>query len=263
MTGGLDQAILRLLRVELPQLFSAIAPAAEPIVAAAYSEDQFELSSDLLDPAATEPRPDDRRDSLAFNPAAPAGPYLLTQTPLPGPRRVRLGTLLGDSLALTPAEVAFDPDDTRRFTLQLKPHRDLVSFNAVEVLYSIAAVYIQLKYNQDASLTLTSSDAAALGRAEALVVTLLSLRRDQLISDAARSFTSGNYGAAVRIKTLRLTKGVSPSVEARRILLRAEMELKGTRTLADTEGRPILHIRTPPGPLNPTRPVDININVEA
>jgi len=262
MTGGLDQAILAILRTELPDLFAATPPAT-PAVAAVFAEDQFELSPDSLDPAATEPRPDDHRDRLAFDAAAPSGPYLLTQTPLPGPRRVRLATALGDSLALTPPEIEFDPVDARRFTLHLKPHRDLASFNAVEVLYSVTAVYVQLKYKQEASLTLTSPDAAALARAEALVVTLLSLRRDQLMTDAARFFSSGDYGATVHIKTLQLVKGLSPTDGSRRLVLRAEMELKGTRALAETEGRPIVVIRTPSRPLHPAKRVDIDIDVEA
>jgi hypothetical protein len=246
----------------LPELFTAVAPATPP-VGAAFADEGFEMSADSLDPAATEPRPDDHRDRLPFDPARPSGPYLLTQMPLPGPRRVRLATPLGDTQALTPKEVVFDPDNARRFTLQLKPHRDLSSFNGVDVLYSVTAVYVQLKYNHDASLTLTATGGATLARAEALAVTLLTLRRDQMIADAERSFASGDYGAVLRIKTLQLTRGTDPLPGTRRLLLRAEMELKGTRSLAVTEGRPIVHIRTPGRPLDPSRAVGIEIDVEA
>jgi hypothetical protein len=262
MIGGLDQAIQDLLRSDLPELFDATAPA-DPLVAVSFTEDLFELSPDSAEPAATEPRPDDRLDRLAFDPNNPAGPYLLTQTPLPGPRRVRLATPLGDSLALTSAEYEFDFAEPRSFTLSPKPHRDLASFNGVHVIYSVTAVYVQLKYNQDLSLILTSADPAALERAEALAVALVSLRRDPLVAAANASFSSGDYGAAITVKTLHLRTGTAPSATSRRLQFRAEMELKGTRSLAETEDRPIVRIRSTIGPPNPDKPVDINIDVEA
>jgi hypothetical protein len=259
MTGKLDEAIKTLLAQALPALVGGAAPAVQASVAG----DLFELDPRSADAEASEPRPDDRADNLAFNAAQPAGPYSLTQTPLPGPRRVRLTSALGDRIALTDAEVTWDANDARRFTLNLRPDRDPASINGVQVLYSVIAVYANLKFGQNLTVQLQSNDAAKLEQAEALAVAVIALNLQQLIEQGRESFSQGDYGAQLEIKSFQFVKGTMPSANARALHFRAEVELKATRSLADTEGKPIQRIRTAGRPISPDRAVDIFIDVEA
>jgi len=258
MTGNLDLAIKALLVQALPALFGGAAPA----VQAAVTGDLFEVDPHSADPVASEPRPDDRTDDLPFDPAQPQGPYLLTQEPDPGPRRVRLTSALGDRIALSDGEVAWDANDARRFTLALRPDRGLQGIDGVQVLYSVVAVYTRLKTTQDFTLKLQSTDAPKLEQAEALAIAVIALNRAQLIEDGRDSFGAGDYGAQIEVKSFRLVKGSSPAADTRLLQFSAEIELKATRALGADEGRPIQRIRTASRPLDPQRPIDIFIDVE-
>lgn len=259
MTGKLDESIKAL----LVEALSALVGGATPAVEAVVSSDLFELDPHSAEATASEPRADDRTDNLAFNPNQPAGPYTLTQPPVPGPRRVRLTTNLGDRIALTEGEVQWDAGDARRFALSLRSDRDLASINGVQVLYSVTAVYTKLKFGQTLSLELRSTDAARLEQAEALAVAVIALNRQQLIEQGRESYSGGDYGAELEVKTLQLVKGTSPASDIRLLQFRAEIELKATRALGADEGKPIERIRTAGRPLDPARRVDIAIDVEA
>lgn len=259
MTGKLDEAIKNLLVQALPALLGGASPAVQTTVAG----DLFELDPHSADAIASEARPDDRTDNLPFNAAQPTGPYTLTQTPVPGPRRVRLTSALGDRIALTDAEVQWDANDARRFTLQLRADRDPATVNGVQVLYSVVAVYTKLKFGQNLTLQLQSDDAVKLEQAEALALAVIALNRQQLIEQGRESFSQGDYGALLEIKSFQFVKGATLSATARLLHFRAEIELKATRSLGDDEGKPIQRIRTAGRPLDPNRAVDIFIDVEA
>lgn len=259
MTGRLAEAIAALLTGELPSLFGG----ATPVVKASVAPDIFELDPASLDSQAGEPREDDRTDSLTFNPAQPQGPYTLSQSPSPGPIRMWLITTAGDRLAITPAEIVFDPVNSRQFTLRLGPQRDLKNINTVRVLYTVVAVYAKLKYTHDLALLLENKDLAVLGKAEDLAIAVLALNHPQLVSAAGQTLQEGNYGAQIEVKKLHFFKGDSPAAGSRRVLFRAEMEMKVTRALAADEGKAIVRIRTVPGVGDPKRPVDIRVDVEA
>lgn len=257
MTGHLDEAIVALLRGALPELFGGTTPA----VAAHVAAGEFLLDAGSQDAQASEPRPDSRIDRLAFNAAAPAGPYMLTQPPDTSIRKVRLTTSLGDRLALAANEVAFDLAESRRFTLILRPDRDLTGVTGVEVLYGVTAVFAKLKLTQDLALTLQAADEAALDRAEAMAVAVITLNRSRLVAAGNEKLTEADYGAEIEIKTLTLLKGSAPSATTRRVELRAEVELKATRALVEGEGAPILRIHSPGSIGGSARPVDVKIDV--
>ena len=102
MTGNLDQALRALIVDALPGLFGGELP---PVQLEVVGQ-RFTVDPESADAAASEPRPDDRRDEFPYNPEAPAGPYTLTQPPYPGPRRVRLAADGGGHLTLREDEVA-------------------------------------------------------------------------------------------------------------------------------------------------------------
>jgi hypothetical protein len=259
MTGRLDEALRALLIEALPTLFVGTPPAVE----AAITSDVFALDPGSVDAAASEPRPDDRTDRLPFDPAQPAGPYRLTQTPDPGPRRVYLTSDLGDRIALSSSEVSFDATDARQFVLSLRAERDLQGINGVLVLYSVTAVFAKLKYGQELVLQLQASDSVVLDRAEALTVAVVALNRQRLLAQARETLQAGDYGAEIETRSLQLLRGTAAGANIRRLHFTAEMELKATRALAADEGRPIVRIRTTSRPSDPLRPVDIHIDVEA
>jgi len=261
MSSELDDALHALIVEALPGLCGG----ASPPVRVSVASDVLELDPHAGDAAASEPRPDDQLDELPFDPAHPAGPYLLTKPPYPGPRRVRLVTGAGDRVPLRDRETAWDATDPRRFSLDPRADRDLDGVTGVEVLYGVVSVFTKVKATQTLGVSLAAStaDAARLKQAEALVVAVIELNRERLAGDAQVSYHDGDYGAAVGVRRLGLVRVTTPAEGERLLTVQAEVELKASRALGDGEGRPIERIRTPGRPLDPSRPVDVQIEIEA
>jgi hypothetical protein len=272
MTGNLDDTIKTLLTAALPGLLGGETPP----VALTIQSSRFVVDQNSTEGMASEPRPDDQLDHFAFNPVGivfdPHNPaydpqqlpgFTLTKPPYPGPRRVRLRTAAGDRIPVRQQEVLWDELDTRRFTLVLLPSRDLTDVNGVEVLYGVIAVFTTLKANQTMTIQLQAADTAQLEPAEALVTGIVALNTQALVDHAAAIYDGGDYNAMVTAKSLKLLEGNSPTTDQRVLTYQVEVELKTTRALRSDEGRPIVRVRTPGRPLDPGRPVDIEIGVDA
>lgn len=260
MLGGLPEALQTLLGGSLPTLFGGQnGQSVELTVVGGLLELDERQASDA---ASGEPRPEDRVDNLAFDPDDPEGPYTLSQPPYPGPRRVWLVTETGGRTHLRSEEVVWDGADARRFSLSLRPQRDVSAFSGVRVLYGVVAVYTKVNAVQTIEVRLGSSDEGLRERAEALVVAVVQLNRDRLVEEARSHYEDGDYAAAVELKNLLVVRG-SRTEEARVLTLRAELELKASRALGEDEGAPIGRILTPGRPPDPDRPVDVHIDVEA
>src|SRR5215203_207288 len=258
MTGGLSQALESLLTGTLPGLFDG--EAVGLTVGGGLLEIDQEQSADAT---ASEPRPDDRVDDLEFEPEDPAGPYTLTQPPYPGPRRVWLVTGADDRITLRPEEVIWDRTDARVFSLALRPQRDVSAVTGIRVLYGVTAVYTKIKAVQTLDVRLQTTEAGLLERAESLVVAVIQLNRQRLADEARATYEDGEYGAIVELKNIGLVKGTRPDDDTRALDLRAELELKASRALGEDEGVPIERILTSGRPLDPDRPIDVQIDVEA
>ena len=261
MTGGLSETLEALLTGSLPGLFGDDddEEVALTVVGGLLEIDQ-EQSADAT---ASEPRPDDRVDDLWFDPEDPPGPYTLSQPPYPGPRRVWLVTDSDGRLPLRPEEVVWDRTDARVFTLALRPQRDVSAFSGVRVLYGVTAVYTKVKVVQTLDVRLETTEAGLLERAESLVVAVIQLNRQRLADEARATYEDGEYGAIVELKNIGLVRGTTPEDGTRLLLVRAELELKASRALAEDEGMPIERILTPGRPPDPGRPIDVHIDVEA
>jgi hypothetical protein len=257
MTGNLDEALLALLRAALPSLLGGGAPTVQPGIEPAA----FELEASATDVEAGQPRSDEAGDTLPFDAATAAGPYTLSRPPDTSIRKVRLTTAAGDRIALQDSEVLWDKADLRRFTLALRPARNVTGITGVLVLYGVTAVYATVKYTQELALTLSSPDTAALERAQALSLAVLALHRGGLVSQGAKTESANDYAANISIKALHLLGGDAPSATQRRIHMRAEIELKGVRALAEGEGAPIVRLRSPGA--EGTKPVDLIVQVGA
>jgi hypothetical protein len=92
---------------------------------------------------------------------------------------------------------------------------------------------------------------------------VIQLNRQRLADEARTSYEDGDYGAIVEVKNVGLVRGTTPEDDVRLLLLRAELELKASRALGEDEGMPIERILTPGRPLDPDRPIDVHIDVEA
>lgn len=272
MNGNLEGAIRTLLVEALPGLLGGTAP---PVALLVESE-HFAAAANESEPQTSEPRPDDQIDQFALDPSAlvldPVDPaydpaalpaFTLTRPPYPGPRRVRLLTEAGDRVPLQESEVQWGEVDTRRMALMLAPSRDLAGVTGVEVLYGVVAVFTTLKLRQTLHLQFSAPNVGQLERCTALAIGALELNRSALLDGSAATFGDGEYTTSIKITSLRLLEGSSPSGEARRLVYEAEIELKSTRALRSDEGRPIARIRTPGRPVDGARPVDIVVGVDA
>lgn len=276
MTGNLDEAIVTLLKDSLPGLLGG----AQPPVTVAVQTDTFATDPKGADALTSEPRADDFSDQFAFDPAGvvfdPQDPaydpaalprFTLSKPPYPGPRRVRLVTGAGDRIALGDREVIWDEVESRRFTLAPARTRDLAGVTAVQVLYGVIAVFTMVKFSQVLSVVLEGADAGQLDRCEALATGVIELNRQALLDASAATYDDGDYGAGVKTNSFKLLAGNrlggGSGANQRRLVYTAEVELKITRALHDDEGRPIVRIRTPGRPVDPQRPVDVEIGVDA
>lgn len=282
MTGNLDEAITALLKDALPGLLGG----AQPPVTLTVESDTFATDPNAGDAQASEARPDDFSDQFAFDPAGivfdPQDPaydpaalphFTLSKPPYPGPRRVRLVTGAGDRIALGDREVIWDEVDGRRFTLAPARTRDLAGVTAVQVLYGVIAVFTVVKFNQVLSVVMQAAESAVaqLDRCEALATGVIELNRQALLDASAATYDDGDYEARVKTNSFKLLEGNRPggnpssafAANQRRLVYTAEVELKITRALHEDEGRPIVRIRTPGKPVDPQRPVDIEIGVDA
>jgi hypothetical protein len=254
---GLEDALVTLLLTALPNLVGA-PPRPVTLTVTAV---EFVVDPQAVEAAVSEPRPDDRLDQLPWNAANPTGPYTLTQSPYPVPRRVYLQSA-NERVPLRPDEVQWDAIDPRQFSLNLRPHREVSAVSGVQVLYGVTAVFTKLKATQTLTVQLAATDAAQLAPAEALVVAIIELNREALIAAAHPVYTSGDYSAATTIKTLHLTKGSRTANGQRLLTLVAEIELKATRSLRADEGAPIQRILSPGRLGSAQRPIDLTIGVE-
>jgi len=259
MLGRLDESLRQLLIDSLPTLFAG----ATPLVQVTTVDELFVLDPQSADAEAGEPRVDDQVDQLPFDPAAPGGPYTLTKPPLPGPRRYRLTSALGDRVPLGDAEIVPSPDDSRVFRIEPRPDRELGGFNGLQVLYGVTAVFVRLKGKLTFSAQLQSSDPARLEQAEALAVAAIALNRRTLVDGSSQSFSDADYSAIVSLDQLVLDRTTAPSATIRLLHYAGEVVVKASRALGADEGRPILRIRTPGEPIDPDRPVAIRIGVDA
>jgi hypothetical protein len=102
-----------------------------------------------------------------------------------------------------------------------------------------------------------------LEQAESLMVAVIQLNRQRLVHEARATYEDGDYGAVVELKNVGLVRGTRPADDTRALVVRAELELKASRALREDEGVPIERILTPGRPLDPDRPIDVHIDVEA
>lgn len=259
MIGNLASALINLLTTSLPGL---IGNGAEQVVPTVLRPD-YDIDPSSADALAGAPRPDDASDSLAFDEENPAGPYLLSRPPYPGPRRVYLENASGERLALSNEEVLWDSVNPQQFSLQIKAHRVITGLDQLTVLYGVTAIFSKIKSINRVQIQLSGSNAANLAAAEVLALGLLQLNRDALKQAAEQSVSDGDYTAITRIEKLVISRGLQSATDTATIELRVESEVKASRALAENEGVAIERIASSSAAPDPNHPVQIDPIVEA
>ncbi|HTT38629.1 MAG TPA: hypothetical protein VMH32_13280 [Burkholderiales bacterium] len=257
MLLALEDAIVALLKSAFPALFTG-----EGAATVTFPADTWDFDPLSADPVAGEPGPEDAVDDLAFDPSHPAGPYTLTRPPYPGPKRVYLRSAAGELVALSSAELTWDPANPASFTFAPRPGRDVTGFDQLEIQYGVVAVATRLKTLHKLTLQITAADAATAEQALALSLSALALNRTTLIGEGGFSWNAGSYQAEGTLKTLKFSAGAATAAASRQLNLEAEVDLRLERMLAEDEGKPIEHILSP-GKTAGTKPVDIDPAVQA
>jgi hypothetical protein len=255
----LDVALANLLASALPDLFGG----ATPVVRTSIATDALEIVARESEQTSGDARPTDQLDALPYDPGAPHGPFTLTRPPYPGPRRVRLRSPVATT-TLDHTEVAWDSADPRVLRLNLRASRDTSTVTAVEVLYAITAVFatIAVKRTLVVSLDAKAADAGRLAAGVALALAVVELNREALGAAAAVAYADGAYGAASRVKRLRVIGVSTPAATKRLLTLQADVALTVDRALLDFEGSPIRSILTPGVAADPKRPVQIDARLD-
>ncbi len=257
MLLALETAIDSLLKSALPAIFTGGAAAT-----VTFQSEVWDFDPLSADPVAGEPGPEDATDDLSFNPALPIGPYTLTRTPYPGPKRVYLRSSAGDLVALGPSEVIWNPLNAVEFSLALKATRDASGFDHLRVLYGVVSAATHLKTKHRLTLQISAADAATVEKALALALAVLSLNHAALMTQGSFAWTSPGYQAQGVLKTLKLVAGASPSATSRTLDIAVEVDMRVERLLGSDEGKPILRILSP-GKVAGSKTIDIDPAVEA
>lgn len=257
MILALQSAIAALLETSLPEIFSGATPAT-----VTFPEDNWNFDPLSADPVAGEPGPEDARDILPFDAAAPAGPHTLTRAPYPGPKRIYLRAASGERMALSKAEINWDANNPHIFTLAPRADRALEDFNQLEVLYAVVSAATQIKTLHKFTLQISAADGPGTETAFALALSVLTLSRATLMEQGGASWTSSGYQAQSVIKELKLSAGAIPSATTRQLKMTVQVDLRLQRLLAEDEGKPIERILSP-GQEASTKPIAIEPDVEA
>ena len=154
MLLALQNAIDTLLKSALSSLFTGAGAAA-----ATFSADAWDFDRLSADPIAGEPGPEDAVDELVFDPAAPAGPYVLTRPPYPGPKRVYLRSTSGELVALRHAEVVWNPADPASFLVVPAAGRALAGIDHLHVMYGVVAAATRIQSLHKLTMAITGADA--------------------------------------------------------------------------------------------------------
>ena len=257
MIAHLDDAIRSLAVSALPDLFGGDAPDVSlSFLSEVYTFDPTSVNGDP-----SQPRKDDRLDQFELDIANLPVTLQLTMPPYPGPRIVTL-TAPNDRIRLQTGEVVWDEVDAQTFTVSPGESRDLTGVNGVEVLYGTTAVYAAPQASLVLKITLTAGNEADIKPAEALLIAVLELNKRAVLNAAPVTYEETPYGASVTIHRLTLVQGESPAANQRVLTYHGEFELKVSRALRDDEGRPIDRITSPGQPVDPDRPININIQVD-
>lgn len=257
MLLALQSAITALLKGAFPALFTGAGA-----VQISYAANTWQFDPMSADPVAGEPGPQDTVDALVFNPAAPAGPYLLTRPPYPGPRRVYLRTPSGDLAALANTELVWDGANPASFIFKPRAGRMLTGFDRLEAHYGVVAAGSQLKTLHQTALLLTTADPARAEQALSLSLAALALNRELLRQQAAYRFAAGSYQVAGTLQSLSFASGSTSATQVSSVLINAALDLTVQRLLVDGEGQPIVKISSPGRPAGGRR-IDIDPAVQA
>jgi hypothetical protein len=257
MMLALENAIVALLKNALPALFAGATPAT-----VTFPNDTWDFDALSADPVAGEPGPEDAVDDLAFNPSSPAGPYSLTRPPYPGPRRVYLRSASGELVALSNAEIIWDPLNAASFTFAPRPGRELSGFDHLHILYGVVAAATHLKTIHKLTLQITAAGAANAEQVLALTLAALALNRNALMSEGGFAWNSGSYQAQGIVKAFKFSAGATTAATSRTLSLEVEVDLRVERLLGVDEGKPIMRILSEGQPAG-TKTVDIEPIVQA
>ncbi len=257
MILALQSAITTLLETRLPNIFAGATPAS-----LSFPEDSWIFDPMSADPVAGEPGPQDARDLLPFDPAAPSGPHTLTRSPYPGPKRIYLRATGGGRIALSQAEISWDENDARIFTLTPRAVHVLDDFDQLEVLYGIISASTQLKTLHKFVVEVGATDGATTENAFTLALAVLTLHRATLIEQGSDNWTASGYQAQSTVKELKLVSGQTPSANTRQLEMSVQVEMRLQRLLGEDEGTPISHILSP-GQTADERGIIIEPEVEA
>lgn len=255
--AGLTDGLRSLLTSALPTLFGGD----QPTVQLDITGETFQIDPTYAEVSVSAPQPDDKTDKLAFDAVKATGPYVLTQPPLAGPRRVALLTKTSEKISLNPDEVVWDKTEVNKFSLQLRPTRDLNEIVSVQVAYSVAAVTTRLRGTQKVSVHLQPKEAVPLTEVCALTLSVIALNRQALIDGSSGNYTSDNYGTQIKTSILKIIQAEYTST-AVTIHLEAELQMCANRTLSADEGNPIVRVVSLGRTSSPGHPVNIDVNID-
>jgi hypothetical protein len=258
--GSFAAAVTAALVQALPGVFGGD-PAAVGLVVV---EEVLDLSAPGVGPVPGEPAREQAQDVFAVPPGVPEPVFTLTRARAEGPVVVRLRDADGSALApLRPGELSWDDAEPDRLGLHLGERTDRDRVADLLVRYPVFAVSAQLRGTATAGLVLTAVDRAVLDRATSLAASVLALERRGICAGSTRTQQEGDFSTEVRVDDLQLSSVSSQDAGTCRLALRVDVTVTARRSLSTGEGRPIQRISSGGSAAPPTRPVVVEVGLDA
>lgn len=233
----------------------------------ALTPGQLTVSPQPGESGAIAPRPEDIRQTFAVSSTLPAGPYLLSRTPLQGSTRIKAiyqaGTLTEKQIWL---------QETKDFTIDASNKTclvtaDLSGVESLVVFYSTVSIFTQRDFVQVMLIQIYASDFAAIEPIASLVAGAVLAHHDRLVAAYNQppphqtEYSGGGVVATHQLRQIQLLAGIPAFSPVATLELQFSVagQFKAAREI--TEGFGLIEKIHSPGRTS-TQSVDIAIAVE-
>lgn len=274
MIQRLIQNLITLLRgsfagvIANPQNQIVTGPITTPTVlpTIAIYADKLAISQNFKEASSSQPRPQEFRQEIAVNTAAPAGPYTLAKTPL---EKSTLCKIIFDKGSLQERQTLLV--ENKDFSIDYQNATilfayDLSKASHILLKYSFAGVFTMREFQQDFLVDIFDDDMGKVEKWASLTTGMILTSHDEQLEQYnlanKTEYVANQFLTTHTLDRIHLLEGVPSSAGANfklQLKFRAAGQLKLVKEI--TSGFGLIEKIHSPGKIS-TQPVDIEIGVE-